>query len=164
MMVIFFADRWGRGFMDDIVSPSFTRKSAPWHLWVVGLVSLLWNAFGGFDYIMTNIRNSDYLAQFPAEVIQMIDEFPVWVMAAWAIGVWCAVAGSLLLLLRSRFAVHAFALSLAGLAASTAYQATLDMPDAFRTTGMMVMNLVIWIAAIAFLIYAIRMRRSGVLR
>jgi hypothetical protein len=140
------------------------QQRTPVHLWIVGVLSLLWNAFGAFDYVMTNIRDPGYLAQFPAEMIQILDEFPVWVTAAWAFGVWGALAGSILLLLRSRFAVHAFALSLAGLAASTAYQATLDMPPAMETTGMMIMNLLIWAGAIVFLVYAIRMRKTGVLR
>ena len=26
----------------------------PWHLWVVGVVSLLWNGFGGYDFIMSD--------------------------------------------------------------------------------------------------------------
>jgi hypothetical protein len=143
---------------------TFSQPRTPVHLWIVGVISLLWNAFGCFDYVMTNIRDPGYIAQFPPEMIQILDEFPVWVMAAWAFGVWGAVVGSLLLLLRSRFAVHAFALSLAGLAASTAYQATLDMPAAMKTTGMMVMNLVIWAGAIVFLVYAMRMRKAGVLR
>jgi hypothetical protein len=29
----------------------------PWHLWVVGILSLLWNAFGGYDYTMTQLRD-----------------------------------------------------------------------------------------------------------
>jgi hypothetical protein len=147
-----------------MTASTFSPARTPVHLWIVGVLSLLWNAFGCFDYVMTNIRDRGYLAQFPPEMIQMLDEFPVWVMAAWACGVWGALAGSLLLLLRSRFAVHAFALSLAGLAVSTAYQATLDMPPELKTTGMMVMNLVIWAGAILFLVYAIRMRKAGVLR
>lgn len=136
----------------------------PWHIWAVGLIGLLWNAGGAYDYVMTNIRDPAYIAAFSAETIQLIDEFPIWVMAAWAIGIWCAVAGSLLLLLRSRFAVHAFALSLAGLAASSAYQATLDLPAEMTTVGMTVMTVAIWAAAILLLVYALRMRKAGVLR
>lgn len=136
----------------------------PWHFWAASLLGLSWNLGGAYDYIMTNIRDPAYLARFPAAVIQMIDEFPLWVMAAWAIGVWGAVAGSLLLLLRSRRAVHAFALSLAGLAASTAYQATLDLPARMKGLGMTPMTLAVWAGAIALLIHAARMRQRGVLR
>ena len=133
----------------------------PRHLWIVGTLSLFWNAFGAFDYTMTNMRNEGYLAQFPPEMMQMIDAFPIWVMAAWAFGVWGALAGSLLLLLRSRFAVHAFAVSLAGLAASTVYQIGLPADE---TMPLGFMNLVIWIIAIALLVYAMRQSRAGVLR
>ena len=140
------------------------RVNPPAHLWVMGIVGLLWNAFGGYDYVMTNIRDPGYIAQFPPEMMQIIDAFPVWVMASWACGVWGAILGSLLLLLRSRFAVPAFAASLTGLAVSTLYQASLDMPPPLRSPAMIAMNAVIWAVAIGLLLYASRMRRQGVLR
>jgi hypothetical protein len=136
----------------------------PWHLWVVGVVSLLWNTFGCYDYTMTKLRDADYLAQFPPEMMPVLDAFPALVSAAWAFGVWGALAGSVLLLLRSRYAVHAFAVSLVGLAASTIYQAGIDMPASMRTTAMLVMNVVIWAAALFFLWYALRQRKAGLLK
>jgi len=139
-------------------------RSTPLHFWIVAVLSLLWNSFGAFDFTMTNIRDPGYLAQFPAEMIQIIDTFPLWAIVAWACGVWGALAGSLLLLLRSRYAVHAFALSLAGLAVSTAYQWTLDLPAAMRTPGMIAMNLVIWAAALFLLWYSVIQRKARVLR
>jgi len=27
--------------------------ATPWHVWVVGIVALLWNAMGALDYTMT---------------------------------------------------------------------------------------------------------------
>ena len=33
----------------------------PAHLWIVGILSLLWNGFGCYDYLMTRMRNTDYL-------------------------------------------------------------------------------------------------------
>lgn len=139
------------------------RAKAPAMFWIVAIGSLLWNSFGAYDYTMTNTRNAAYLANFPPEMMQMIDAFPLWAMAAWACGVWGAVAGSLLLLMRSRWAVWAFALSLLGLAASTAYQATIDMPAELQTTAMTVMNLVIWAAALFLLWYAWKQRKVGVI-
>ena len=43
------------------------RNKAPWHLWVVGIVALLWSAGGAFDYVMTQTRNEEYLAAFTEE-------------------------------------------------------------------------------------------------
>ena len=39
----------------------------PWHLWAVGIISLLWNAFGAFDYVMTKLKNPAYMAAFTPE-------------------------------------------------------------------------------------------------
>lgn len=139
------------------------RAKAPPSFWVIAVLSLLWNAFGCFDYTMTVTRNPGYLAQFPPEMINFIDGFPLWTTAAWALGVWGSLAGSLLLVLRSRYAVHAFAVSLAGLAASTVYQQTADVPSVMQTPGMMAMNLVIWAIVLFLLWYAWGQRKAGVL-
>lgn len=141
-----------------------TLARTPMHLWIVGALSLLWNSFGCYDYFMTQTRNAAYLAQFPPEVLTIIDSFPVWASAAWAFGVWGSLAGSVLLLLRSRHAVTAFAVSLAGLAISTLYQLSVDLPASMTGGSMMLMYVLIWGALIAFLIYSLRMRRAGVLR
>ena len=136
----------------------------PKHLWAIGLLSLAWNAFGAVDYTMTNLRDPDYLGKFSPQMVQVLDLMPVWVIAAWALGVWGAVAGSVLLLLRSRFAVHAFGVSLMGLASSTFYQFGARIPEELRTSDMNAMTLVIWIAAVGLFLYAARMRREGILR
>jgi hypothetical protein len=134
--------------------------SRPWHLWAVGLLGLIWNAYGGYDFVMKNVRAPGYVEQLPAEAIQFLDTLPLWMVLCWALGVWGAVLGSLLLLLRSRLAVHAFAASLLGLVANTAYTATSDSP-----TGQPIgLTLAIWAVAIALLAYALRMRSAGKLR
>ena len=140
------------------------RSAAPWHLWAIGVVSLLWNSFGCYDYVMTNLRDAKYLAQFPPEVIAYLDTMPRWLTGFWALGVWGSIAGSVLLLLRSRHGVTAFAVSLLGLAVSQIYQWLDHRPDAMKGSGMVMMTVVIWGALIFFLWYSARLRRLGVLR
>jgi hypothetical protein len=137
----------------------------PLHLWIVGALATVWNAFGAFDYIMTQTHNEAYLANFTDPQRAYFDSFPIWMEATWAFGVWGGFLGALLLLARSRHAVAAFAVSLAGLAASTVYQYVLSTPPEEMKSGMMIgMNLAIWAIAIGLLWYAIRMRKAGVLR
>lgn len=137
----------------------------PSHLWIVGALATLWNGFGAFDYLMTQTRNAQYLANFTDPQRVYFESFPIWMEAMWAFGVWGGLAGSLLLLARRRYAVAAFALSLAGLAASTVYQYVLSTaPPDMRSGAMLAMNLAIWAVAIGLLVYALRMRRRGVLR
>jgi hypothetical protein len=138
---------------------------APLHLWVVGGASALWNAFGAFDYVMTQTRNAAYLASFTESMFEHLEAFPAWMDAAWACGVWGALLGSLLLLARSRYAVSAFVVSIAGLLVSTLYNFALTSPPPeLMTVGRVSINLVIWAIAIGLLLYARRMRRRGVLR
>jgi hypothetical protein len=93
-----------------------TRSSkTPLHLWVIGGVTLIWNGFGAFDYLMTQLRVDAYMSSFTAEQLEYFYSYPAWAVAAWATGVWFAFGGSVALLLRSRFAVPIFAISLLGL-------------------------------------------------
>lgn len=143
---------------------AMTATRRPVHLWMVGTLSLLWNSFGAFDYLMTKTRNAAYLANFTADQRAYFESFPPLMVSLWALGVWGALAGSLLLLLRNRHAVAAFALSLIGLAGSTITQFTLlDAPDSLKSAGMLVMNFVIWAVAIALLAYARKMSASRAL-
>ncbi len=138
----------------------------PTHLWVVGVLSALWNSFGCYDYFMTQTQNAAYLKMFTPEQKAFFASFPAWMEAAWAFGVWGALAGSILLLMRSRHAVTAFGVSLLGLAVSTAWQFLFSGADIAKIMGgaPLIMNVVIWAAAIALLWYARKTRAAGVLR
>ena len=142
----------------------------PVHLWIVGALSLLWNAFGGYDYTMTRTRGADYLKEMmpgtdPNAMMAYIDAFPMFAQVGWGLGVWGAVAGSILLLLRHRFAVIAFAVSLIGALLSLGYQ-TVGPPGAkgMSEAAMAVVPYVIIALTIAQLLYAQSMRTRGVLR
>lgn len=137
---------------------------APRHLWIIGVLSLLWNAFGATDYVLTNIGHEAYLSQFTPEQLAYFTTFPAWATAAWAFGVWGALAGSVLLLMRSRFAVHAFGVSLAGMAVSFSYQFV--MSDAMAVMGAALVGFTVVIVAIgiALFIYARKQAARGVLR
>lgn len=138
----------------------------PWHLWLVGVVSLLWNAFGAYDYTITNLRNQAYLDSmgYPAEGIAYLDAFPIWAHSGWALGVWGAVIGSVLLLMCSRFAVWSFALSIVGIALTTLYEAGADMPPELAELQPGWFPILLWSIAVFLLVYAISMQRKGVLR
>jgi hypothetical protein len=138
----------------------------PWHLWVVGIVSLLWNAVGAVDYTMTQTRNEAWMGQFSPEQLEYFYGFPSWVVAFWALGVWAAVAGSLLLLARSAAAIWAFVASLVGMTGVTLYQFALS-PVAFADiagAGAIWFSAAIVLVGFALLWYARAMKIRGVLR
>jgi hypothetical protein len=146
-------------------------NKAPWHLWLIGIVATLWNGGGAYDYTMTQMRDEAYLrsaaenAGVPYEVmIEYYTTFPAWADAFWALGVWGALGGSVLLLLRSRFAFHAFAVSLVGLMGTTIYTLTSGMPAELNSAFSWIFTAVIWIVTILLAWYARRMTAVGVLR
>lgn len=145
-----------------------TRRSAsvktPAHLWAIGVISLLWNSFGCFDYLMTALRDPATMAAMSAPARAYVEALPSWLIAFWALGVWGSLLGSILLLARSRHAVTAFALSLLGLAVSQGYQMLTERPAEMSSTAMAVFTVLIWGALGFFLFYARRMATAGVLR
>lgn len=151
--------------MDDVET-----GRTPAHLWIVGGLATVWNAFGCYDYVMTRMRNTDYLAGMmpdvdPQATLAWVDGFPLYAQFGWGLGVWMGLLGSLLLLARSRYAVWAFALSLLGAIVSLGWQIVAAPPLA-GAEGMMfeVMPFVIILIAAALVWYARAMQQKGVLR
>ena len=143
-------------------------RSAPVHLWIVGILSLLWSGFGCYDYLMTRMRNAEWITSMmpgtdPNAVFAWVDSFPIWAQIGWGLGVWMGLVGSLLLLIRSRHAVWTFALSLLGAVIGLGYQMSNPMPGVtgFMATGM---PIIIILIALGLYLYARAQRASGVLR
>lgn len=143
--------------------PALTSAKTPVHLWIVGGLSLIWNFFGVFDYLATHLRWEFYLSQFSQEQLDYFHSFPDWVVSGWAFGVWGALAGSVALLMRRRWAVWAFALSLLGLLVSSIY--TLGLTNGMEIMGSeaVVFSSVIWVIGIFLLVYSYLMAKRGVL-
>ena len=138
-------------------------RTIPWHLWLVGAVALLWNGYGGYDYLMSHLQGAAFYEQVGMSDAQIayMAAYPAWMHGVWALGVWGAVAGSVLLLLRSRFAVHAFILSLLGIIGSNGY--ALFTPGGWALMGGAI-TFVIGGIGVFLLAYAWAMTRRGVLR
>jgi hypothetical protein len=56
--------RRGRYMAATDSDASATRRRTPVHLWVIGVVALLWSLVGAFDYLATQLRLEFYVGQF----------------------------------------------------------------------------------------------------
>lgn len=140
------------------------KVKAGWQYWVIAVVGLLWNCIGAMDYTMTEMQVESYVAMMTAEQRAYVDAFPAWSIAFWALGVWGALLGSVLMLLRNKLAVTAFAVSLLGLLGTTMYQYVVsDAPDSFKTPRTMAFSAAIWVIALFLFWYARKKRDEGVL-
>ena len=142
---------------------------APLHLWIVGILSLLWNGFGCYDYFMTKTKGAEYVASMmpgvDAEaVMAYLNSIPLWGTALWALGVWGGLLGSALLLARHKLAVPALGISMLGAVLGLGYQ-LMNPPDipAMHEGVNAVMPYIIILVAIGLFLYARAMKAKGVL-
>jgi hypothetical protein len=121
---------------------------------------------GAFDYSATELGGASYMKEsgMGAAEVAYVQSFPAWAVAAWAIGVWLCLIGSVLLLIRSRYALHAFGLSLIGILVTMYYSFAFPHPASFDTTTNHLFDLVLVAATVFFTWYAWTMAKRGVLR
>jgi hypothetical protein len=132
---------------------------------VVGVLGLLWNSYGGFDFTMSLTRGDAYYREVDMSDAQIahMATYPAWMIFVWAIGVWGALLGAVLVLARSKWAVEVFAASLAGFLMSLVYAYLISpMPDS--GSAMAIMQGVILAGCVFFVWYAVRARKAGHLR
>ncbi|GAB4179099.1 MAG: hypothetical protein Kow0020_15210 [Wenzhouxiangellaceae bacterium] len=143
---------------------SVARVPAPVHLWIIGVLAVLWNAGGAFDYLATQLPIESYLEQFTPEQRAYFESFPAWMTGFWALGVWGALFASIALLLRSRWAVTLYALSLVGMLGSMGW--TVFFSDGLEMMGQGAawFSAAIVVIGVGLLMYARAMRTRGVLR
>jgi hypothetical protein len=149
--------------MADITPVS---PKTPWHLWVVGGLSLLWNAVGAMDFTLSETRNAAYLKNLTPEQMEYIAGFPAWAVAAWGIATWGSLVGSVLLLCRCRLAYHLFLASCLGMVLTMVYNYILtdELKAMGGGVGSLIFSAVIVVIGILLLVYSRAMRRRGVLR
>ena len=143
-----------------------TTSRAPWHLWLIGVIAVLFNSIGIFDFVMAMTQGAKYMASAgmtPAQIAHY-QEMPVWMTAVWAIGVWGAFLASILLLLRRKLAFAIFVLSLAAFLISLVYTYVLTDGGAIMGRQMALTSAVIAILLLFFSWYAHAMGKRGVLR
>ena len=144
-----------------MTTPPVGTAKAPLHLSVVGVLTLLFNTMGIISYTTTELGMLADMGMTPAQIAFM-ESYPAWAIAFWALGVWGAFAGSVLILLRSRWAVAAMGAALVGLAAMTLYNHVLiALPADMRFPAL---DIAIWAVTLFLLFYARRMAQDGALR
>jgi hypothetical protein len=135
-------------------------EKRPWHLWVVGVLSLLWNASGAYTIMsaqagklpgITADEAAYYAAQAP------------WFVAVTDIALLSAFTAAIALLLRSRWAVPLYVLSIVCIAVTAGYDLAAGTSRMFANSGALIATVLIWILAVLQWWYAAAMRAKGVL-
>ena len=138
----------------------------PWHLWLIGVIAVLFNAIGVFDFVMSMAQGAKYQASagMTPDQIAHYQQMPSWMTVVWAVGVFGAILASILLLLRRKLALPVFVLSLAAFLISLIYTYVLTNGGAIMGQQMAIASAVIAGLLVFFSWYSRFMAVRGVLR
>lgn len=136
-------------------------QKAPWHLWVVGILALLWNISGAYTIMSAQAGrlpgiSADEAAYYAAQAS--------WFVVVTDLALLSAIAAAVALLLRRRWAVPLFGISIVCIAVTAGYDLAAGTSRMFANQGALIATIVIWVLAVLQFWYAAAMRSKGVLR
>jgi len=147
--------------MSEIAMEAGAPAKAPWHLWVVGILSLLWNAGGAWTIM--SAQSGAPMDMDAHEIAYYAAQAP-WFVAIVDVVLVSASLAALALLLRSRWAVHLYGLSVVGFVVTAAYDVAQGTALFLNDQGWLVLECVTFCLSLLQLFYAVAMRGRGVLR
>jgi len=106
-----------------------TSSKPPIWFWIISVIALIWNGMGVMNYIQQAYRTEAFQAQVTPEQLAILDARPAWATAVFAIAVFTGLLGSLLLLLRKKFASPLLLISFVCAVATQVWWFTTDGPS-----------------------------------
>jgi len=141
--------------------PAFQHHAkAPIHLWVVGLLLVLWNGWG---VALAIAAQTESLPLTDPTIAAYFAAQPSWFVIFADIGPIAGVAGSVALLLQSRWAPLLFAVQLGAIALANAYEVVAGTSLLLTNSDSRVGSLVLAVMIGGQIVYARALARRGVL-
>jgi magnesium-transporting ATPase (P-type) len=89
--------------------------------WVIGIIGLIWNAMGVFQFFAENFMKETLYEGYTEEQIALMDNMPAWISVIFAIAVFSGFLGCVLLVMRKNTAVALFLISLVAVIIQMSY-------------------------------------------
>ena len=120
--------------------------------WIVAVLALLWNAMGVMRYLQQAYNSESFRELFNEEQLALIDSTPAWVTGVFAVAVFAGLIGCILLLVRKKWAIMTFLISLLAVLVQMGNSFFLtDAVEVFGTVEAIVMPIIV--IAIAVFLY-----------
>lgn len=142
---------------------TMTRRT-PWHLWLVGILGLLWSLMGVVSFMLAQMNVEAVMSRYPQQQRDYFTSFPLWAVAFWGIGVFGGVVGCILLLLKRRAAFPVLLLSAIGaIVSNLGGLFLLGGMNVMQETGGLGFTAVPIVIGLGMAYYAFAMSKKGVL-
>jgi len=130
--------------------------------WIISILALIWNIMGVVAYLGQAYITDEALALLPEADQAYYNNVPAWVTAAFAIAVFSGFIGTVVLLMKKKFATSLFIVSFLAVITQSIYN--LFIQNYADVTGVkMIMPLVIIVIALFLVWYSKNETKKGVL-
>lgn len=136
------------------------NRSAPWHIWVVGSLSLLWYASGAYTIITAQHAT---LPGLTVDEAAYYADKPMWLALVTDLGLIATIAGSIGLLLRRAWTVPVFGLASILVLGQNLYEIVVGTSRVYANMGAAIVTSIIMVIVVLTWRYSRAMRRRGVL-
>ena len=136
----------------NITKHFIMKTKAPKWFMIVAVVALIWNLMGVMAYIMQVTMSPEVLNQMPEAERLMYKNIPDWVTSAFAIAVFGGTLGSLVLILKKKFATILFVISLIAVLIQNYYTFFVADFTEIAESPNMIMSVLVVVIAIALVI------------
>lgn len=140
------------------------QSAIPKWFYVASAVGLLWNLLGVMAYVMQVTISDQALAELPEAERLLYETVPAWATGAFALAVFGGALGCLALLLRQRWAIWAFAVSLIGILVQMSHSFFMSNNFEVYGPGGAVMPIMVIAIGIALFIFSRQWAQKGWLR
>ncbi|MDY0779534.1 hypothetical protein [Tenacibaculum sp. IB213877] len=130
--------------------------------WIISIVALIWNATGVNMYLQQAYKTDSFKAMYNDEkALELINNTPTWAMGAFALAVFGGLLGSVLLLLRRKFAKPVFMISLLGIIVQLIYNLFISKAMEVYGPGAAIMPIMVLIIGIFLVWYSQKAEAKG---
>ncbi|MEM7369049.1 MAG: hypothetical protein AAF587_10660 [Bacteroidota bacterium] len=138
-----------------------TTTKIPLWFWIVSGILLVWNIMGVLAYIGQVSLSPEALAAMPEAEQALYEAVPAWVTGAFAIAVFSGLLACVCLLLRKRWAVPAFIISLAAAVIQSSYNFFLSDAIAVMGAGAAIMPTIVLLLCVGQIWFARKAEEEG---
>lgn len=128
-----------------------TNVKPPASFWIVGVVALLWNLMGVYQFYLGNYELESLRESVSAEAFSIMESLPMWYSIVFAVAVFSGVLGCVLVLMKKKFAIPVFAISLLTVLVVEIYW--LLGTDIIQTSGYIAALMPMIVIAVAIFLY-----------
>jgi len=139
-----------------------TTNTPPKSFLIIGILSLLWNLIGVFAYLISAYMPVEVFEALPEIQKEFIINTPAWATAGFAIAVFGGVLGCIGLLVKKKWAITLFIISLLGILTNYTYSYFLSngVEVAGGASGM-VMPVLVTIIGVFLVYYSRKANANG---